>query len=270
MFASLRIGAFTAALLVVSLGSLASAQDQGTSPAPDLYQRHLDRGLAEYEAGRYESAAEAFQAAYAVRAEPDLQYNAARSFERAVKREEALAAYELFLGLPGTTSDTRNRALQSVASLRAEIQAINAAAEPAPADAPDPVEPPAINNNNNTVAAQTPRSRRGGKSTAGWVLIGTGAVSLIAGGVFGGLAVASNNEFEDATLRTERIELAEEVNNNALTADVLLGVGLVFAVVGIVLVVTDGGNDEDAERAQVRLTPAAGPTSVGFMLSGRL
>lgn len=257
-----QIWSLVAALFVVSSATLVAAQEE----APDAYQQHLDRGLSEYEAGRYETAAEAFQAAYALRPEPELQYNAARSFERAVKREEAIAAYELFLELPGTTSDTRTRALQALASLRAELEAMSAAER-----APDPVveEQPVVAPPN-AVTRQAPTSGRGGKTTAGWVLVGTGAVSLIAGGVFGGLAVASNNEFEEATSRPEQIELADEVNSNALAADVLLGVGIVFAVVGIVLVATDGGDDADEDSAHLQLSPSASPTGVGLTFSGRL
>lgn len=264
MLNSTRIWSLVAALFVVSSTTIVAAQE---GASPDEYQQHLDRGLSEYEAGRYEAAAQAFQAAYAIRPEPELQYNAARSFERAVKREEAIAAYELFLELPGTTSDTRTRALQALASLRAEIEAMSAAQRP-----PDPVvevepvvAPPAV-----TPTPEAPASGRGGKTTAGWVLVGTGAVSLIAGGVFGGLAVASNSEFEDATTRPEQIELADEVNSNALAADVLLGVGIVFAVVGIVLVATDGGDAEDEDSANLRLSPSASPTGAGLTLSGRL
>ncbi|MFK7999875.1 MAG: hypothetical protein AB8H86_09770 [Polyangiales bacterium] len=264
MLKSTRLWSLVAALFVVSSATVAAAQEG----ADDEYQQHLDRGLSEYEAGRYETAAEAFQAAYAIRPEPELQYNAARSFERAVKREEAIAAYELFLELPGTTSDTRTRALHAVASLRAEIEAINAAEQaPDPVTEVDPVvDPPEVA----PVQPMPPSSRRGGKTTAGWVLIGTGAVSLITGGIFGGLALASNNEFEDATNRSEQLELADEVNNNALAADVLLGVGLVCAVVGIVLVATDGGDEEDEGSAHLQLSPSASPTGVGLMLSGRL
>lgn len=264
MLNSTRIWSLVAALFVVSFGNITAAQDA----APDAYQQYLDRGLSEYEAGRYETAAEAFQAAYAIRPEPELQYNAARSFERAVKREEAIAAYELFLELPGTTSDTRTRALQALASLRAEIEAMSAAER-----TPDPIETdPVVDapNSNPTVTEEPSSSSRGGKTTAGWVLIGTGAVSLIAGGVFGGLALASNSEFEDATVRSEQLELADEVNNNALAADVLLGVGLVFAVVGVVLIATDSGDEEEDDSAHLRFSPSASPTGVGLMLSGRL
>lgn len=264
MFKTTRLWSLVAALFVVSSASIVAAQDGASA---DEYQQHLDRGLSEYEAGRYETAAAAFQAAYAIRPEPELQYNAARSFERAVKREEAIVAYELFLELPGTTSDTRTRALHAVASLRAEIEAMSAA-QPAPEPVAE-VQPIVVPPEANTASEQT-ASGRGGKTTAGWVLIGTGAVSLVAGGVFGGLALASNSEFEDATSRPEQIELADEVNNNALAADVLLGVGIVVAVIGIVLVATDGGDEEDEDSAHLQLSPSASPTGVGLMLSGRL
>lgn len=254
------------ALVFISSATIAAAQDQASAVASDGYQEHLDRGLAEYEAGHYEPAAEAFEAAYAVRPEPELQYNVARSYERAVKREEAIAAYQRFLELPGTTSETRTRALRAVASLRAEIEAMNASVPTEP-EVSDPVVvvPP----QEEPMPLDEPTSGRGAKATAGWVLIGTGALALVAGAISGGLALATNNEFEDATVREDQVALAQEVDNYALATDVLLGTGLVFAVVGIVLVAVDDGDDAE-DDAQVRLTPAGSPTSVGLMLSGRL
>ena len=100
--------------------------DEATVDREAEFQAQLDAGLAHYEERRYAEAAAAFEAAYAIRAEPELAYNIARSYERAVMREEAIAAYDRFLGLPGTTSEMRNRARSARSSLRAEVEALAA------------------------------------------------------------------------------------------------------------------------------------------------
>ncbi|MCA9615351.1 MAG: hypothetical protein KC586_21495 [Myxococcales bacterium] len=244
--------AICAALLLTVFASPVWAQDE--------FQTHLDAGLQHYEAREYAQAAAEFQAAFDLRPEPDLLYNVARSYERAVMRAEAIAAYDRFLELPGTTSEMRQRALGARNSLESEVRALerresdaNAATneettEPTPQPTPTPPPP------------EEPSALR----PVGFAMLGVGAAAAIVGGVFGGLALKANSDFEDATGRAEQIELRDDVNRNALLADVLVGVGAATAVVGVVLIVLGKSGTNDASAT--RVTPTFGRDGVGVQL----
>lgn len=246
----IMMGVLLASLLggVSPLASTARAQDE--------YQTHLDAGLRHYEAREYAEAAAEFEAAFAIRPEPDLLYNTARSYERAVMREEAIAAYDRFLALPGTTSEMRQRALNARNSLQSELRAMQTPEPQAPerdaAPTPEPTPPP-------------PPPEPSALRPTGFALLGIGAATAIVGGVFGGLALASNADFEDATDREEQIALRDDVNRQALLADVLVGVGVATAVVGVVLVIL-GKPAANDDVASTTVTPTVGRQGAGLQL----
>lgn len=253
------IAALTLALLVGGGGAgLARAQD---ADAEVSFDAQLDAGLEHYQARRYAEAAAAFEAAYAIRPEPELAYNIARSYERAVMREEAIAAYDRLLELPGTTSEMRTRALSARSSLRAEIEALRPPEEPEPE--PEPVvEPPDASAAVDVEPAPaTPAPRASSPLVpVGWVLVGTGGLGAAVGGVFGGLALAANGDFEAADDRDEQIRLRDEVRRYALLTDILVGAGVGVAAIGVVLVILG----LDAESQPVALRPVVGPDVVGL------
>src|SRR5690606_12016752 len=96
----------------------------GASPAyaqeePD-FDTLVERAVEHYQARRYEAAIELFERAYALRAEPELVYNIARSYERLARSEDAIREYRRFVELPGTTSELRSLAFASIEALREE------------------------------------------------------------------------------------------------------------------------------------------------------
>lgn len=232
--------------------------------AADSFDAHLTTALEHYEARRYLEAVAEFRAAFAQQPEPDLQYNIARSLERGLQTEAAIEAYGVFLEMHGTTSEMRGRALTARSSLRAELEA---SALPAPTAGP-PTSP---------AAPSTPSLSTGSSSAAevegsslvpvGWTLVVVGATTLATGAVFGGLAIASNNDFDDATVRADQVRLRDEVRQRALLSDVLIGVGLAIGVTGAIFVVLGGGRDVPGEQGSVRVVPYAGVDGAGAALS---
>lgn len=262
---SIRIFMAAALLWVGAAGVPDSAHAQ--SDEGD-YQTHLEAGLEAYEGRRYQEAATEFEAAYAIRPEPDLKYNIARSYERALMREEAIAAYEAFLQLPGTTSEMRSRAIAARDSLRAELNAMRA-----PDPQPDPPDGDGDGDgdtdtdpgNQVTPIQPPPPEPSSGLRTAGIALLAVGAAAAIGGGVCGGLALSANSDFEDATEREDQIRLKDDVDRFALLADVLVGAGVAFAVTGVVLMIVGGSSDDD-EQAPVAVAPSVGPGGAALHL----
>lgn len=246
------VAAVAAALFPVSP---ASAQDD--------FQTHLDAGLRHYESRQYADAAREFQAAFDIRPEPDLLYNVARSYERGVMRREAIDAYARFLELPGTTSEMRQRALAARNSLESELRAIEQRDQAQQTTTETETETPA-ESNDATTAPPPPPPEPSPLRPTGFALIGVGAAVAVVGGVFGGLALSANSDFEDATDRAEQLELRDDVNRNALLADVFVGVGVGVAVVGVILAIV--GKPDTADQPSASITPTVGRDGAGLQL----
>lgn len=254
-------------LMALPVIALPVTAQEAEAPSTDAeYEAHLQEALADYQARRYLEAAESFRAAYALRPEPDLQYNVARSLERALRREEAVAAYDEYLSLPGTTSQMRARAMEARQSLRTEIEALaradaRAAAQEQSESEPEPPETPEIE--------PLAPVASGGLDLApiGWVVFGVGAATAVVGAVFGGLAIEANDSFYASTDRDEQVLLRDRVQRYALLTDILVGAGLAVGITGIILVAVSSGGDEDASAA-LRVTPVAGPDLAGVSVSG--
>ncbi|AKF02921.1 tetratricopeptide repeat protein [Sandaracinus amylolyticus] len=251
--------------LALALGSAASASAQEEPPE---FQGLVDRGMQHYAAREYEQAIELFQQAFAMRGEPELVYNIARSYERLARRDDAIREYERFVALPGTTAELRTRALGSIAALREEARleaASRAAATPPPsATASASTAPPS------ETRAEPQQGGSSGVGTAGWVLTGIGGAAVVAGVITGVIAFDRNAAFEDATLRSEQIALRDEVRTYALVTDVLLIGGGVIAATGIVLAIVGASESSGSERADAtRVIPLVSPEVAGVGVSGR-
>src|SRR5215470_8477917 len=62
---------------------------------------HLNAGVAYYDEARYDEAAREMEAAYRLRAAPELQYNLAECYDRLNRYDDAVRAYRTYLaGLP--------------------------------------------------------------------------------------------------------------------------------------------------------------------------
>ena len=70
-----------------------------------------------------------------------------------------------------------------------------------------------------------------------YVTLGLAGAGAIVGGIFGGLALASKDEFD----KNPTVEKADETDRNALIADMSFAVALTFGVTGAVLLLTDTG-----------------------------
>lgn len=81
------------------------------------------------------------------------------------------------------------------------------------------------------------------------MLIGTGAAAIVGAAITGGIALGISNDLASScperSCSPDRQGDADTGNALAITADVLLGVGIAAATVGVVLLVIGSGSDEE-------------------------
>lgn len=155
--------------------------------------------------------------------------------------------------------ETQERELDATPGAKLEpsfelVPARPEAAAPAPENlTPPPTSLPAP-------AAVQERSR-----VPGYVTLGIAGASAVVGTIFGLRALADKDKFNDAPSTRH----ADNVERNALIADMAFGVTLTLGITGIVLLVADDPVPEQAkasapvEGAQLRLLPYVSPSGGG-------
>lgn len=241
---------FVFVVMLLGIGGGAARADDDAA-----FRQTVDDAMEHYKAKRYGQAIQAFEAAYKLRAEPELVYNIARSYEKSLKRTEAIDAYNRFLELPGTTAELRANALSAVDALKKE-QALTKRASTAADDGGSTRD---LGQPTRAQAAVQERSH-----TTEWVLIGGGLGVAAIGGVFTALAFKANSDFDAAPTRDEKIGLRDDTRRNALVADVMVGVGLVSAAVGAGLLIFGG----DSAEERVAVAPSLGDGGAGLSVFG--
>ena len=121
-------------------------------------------------------------------------------------------------------------------------------------------------------APTAPVVHSGGLSTQaliGWVAIGVGGASFIAGSVFGIMAFERRGRSNDQCPAERCTQLGVELNDQAKTyawlSNIGIGVGLVAAGAGVVLVLTA---PKAPKAAGIRIVPAVGPGVAGLSAVG--
>lgn len=141
-----RVGwssALTVPLLLFVLASPSVAAESNGADAKEIYEQ----ATAAFGLGHYAAAAEKYEAAFSLRPDPALLYNAAQSYRLAGNKPRALELYRNCLRLYPNFRNADD-ARRQVTNLKAEIeqeQDAKAATVPPPvAVAPAPVAPPPI------------------------------------------------------------------------------------------------------------------------------
>jgi hypothetical protein len=101
-------------------------------------------------------------------------------------------------------------------------------------------------------------------SAAAFVVLGVAGAGAIVGGIFGVKALQGKSDFNNGTKTTDK---ADQVEKDALIADMALGAAITLGVTGTVLLLTSGGSEEKAARAasrsQFELDPVITPHRAG-------
>lgn len=258
-----------ALVALVGLGLLAAtpaahAQPKGDKAATDVHAKELfAKGDTAYAEGRYEEALAAFQEAYALSGRPQLLFNVSNALERLGRYAEAVEALEKYLA--SGKARERDVVQKRLANLKKRVEEqkkeqdrlakdeeerkAKEAEERKKAEAEQASRMPA------PVAPEQPAAESP-SHTVPFILIGTGAAALAAGGVFGILTLSAHSDVSKGctsggggNLCTGDVRSAiDREKTFALVTDIALASGIVLAGVGIYLLVSQRG-DEGKLRA---------------------
>ncbi len=233
------------------------------APAPGTADDLSGQAIERFKARDYDAAARLFEQAYALDPNPNYLFNVGRVYEEKGDIRSAADYYQRFVKEPGVEIESRELALQRLRVLRAILhetdpepgQPATAASGPQ-ADATPPAPTPG--------ADETDRSKS--MRLGGYALLGVGSISVLVGGVFGGLTLAKKNELDDIHMADERKALAREGKTFALVSDVTLFTGAALAVTGLVLVLVARKGRSPKRSA---LAPSVGRGHAGLTWSLR-
>ena len=250
------------AATIVAPPTLASAQDPEEGTPTSGYKAYLAQAQELYSQEDYVGAAQAYQAAYDLKPNPNLLYNIARIYEKAGKFEEAITYYERFAREPDIKLDARKDAIERLKALREVVALDNPPdPEPDPKDTPDPEPDP-----DKIVKADPdpdPEPEPVGETnyTPAIITLGAGVLALGGGGAMGVLASNAATEAEGATSLGDFQAAAQNGSTYALAADGLFILGGALTITGVVLLLT--ASPEEASSDQAVITPVVGPDGVG-------
>jgi tetratricopeptide (TPR) repeat protein len=106
-----------------------------------------------------------------------------------------------------------------------------------------------------------------------WIVGGLGAASLIAGGVFGGLALKTYSDAKSACpsksgCSQDALDTRSRANLHANIANVAIPVGVVGIGVAAALLLVGGNNKGSPEAGSTALVPAFGPGAASLSFTG--
>ncbi|MBN2802719.1 MAG: hypothetical protein JXR91_06470 [Deltaproteobacteria bacterium] len=120
-----------------------------------------------------------------------------------------------------------------------------------------------------------PANNKGGKMMLiGTVLLTTGGLAAIGGGIIGGLSIGKAGELKDLCgddkncVNDEAVNLADSAWTLGVTSNVLISAGVAIGVTGIILMVL-GSKKKKEQLADLRVVPVMSPGLNGFVLEGR-
>lgn len=270
------------AVLLAAAPSLATAQ-LNSAPAdaasPDAATTADAEALSEqavesFAAKRYDESIGLFEKAYALDTNPNYLFNIGRVYEEKGDLEQAVAHYQDFVSQPGVDLESREAATARLKVLRAALQQLEE--NEGDEDPAEETVPPADVQPADSKTDEGPSDRKRGQRIAGYALLGVGGAGLIVGGVLGGLAQSNASDADSAEFVDDTLRMRDDARRQARAADAMFITGGVFAVAGLVLVLTTLGKGKKKGSASASvplrrwvIAPAASPRSAGAALHGR-
>lgn len=254
----------------------ASAADNRTTPAPapaspaSVAQLN-EEGAALYAGRDYRRAIEKFIQAYAVDSDPNLLFNIARCYEELGEIDAAIEKYETFLKTPGADTRGRQRARESLATLR---EARDRAAEPPPARAPAAAETSAA------APAAPPAEAAETSSVLPWVTLGGSLAFAAVGTTFYLMGASDHGKVTDARgygdssavsdmTRREADDLVSSGDTKKLIGGISFGLAGALAATYVVLLITDDETaSEPGPAGNLALSLAPSPRGGQLSLQG--
>lgn len=252
-----RIAWCLSVAIVVCIAGVADA-DALRKPTQPEALGHFKSGVAHYNGGEWQAAADAFKKSVVVESAPATHFNLAQSYrklaeretDRAAKKEhlnQALFHYRRFLKTTANTPEFESRANTNIAAIDAELAEISRAEEearakatPSPVPQPTAVTPSSPQPSPPLDAETTPRHRQD------WFAIGLIGVGAAGGLVGGGLYWSGTNLREEAGMTADqnrRNELRASADTRELSGVLVGGASAIVISVGILKLVLDSRDD---------------------------
>jgi tetratricopeptide (TPR) repeat protein len=222
-----------------------------------------EEGAALYAARDYRRAIEKFIQAYAVDTDPNLLFNIARCYEELGEVDAAIEKYENFLKTPGADTRGRQRARESLQTLR-DARDGNSVDEAAVEGGVSQASTPS----DAAPAEPQPAAKANESSVLPWITLG-GSVALAAvGTTFYILGASDHGKVTDAPgfgdpnavsgmTRREADDLVSAGDTKKLIGGISFGVAAALAATYVVLLVTDDeGSPEPAPSLGFSLAPS--------------
>jgi tetratricopeptide (TPR) repeat protein len=221
--------------------SRAYAQASTDDEARGLYAA----GTAAFTAGRYEEALGYFQHAYDLSHRAAMLYNIGQAADRARRDQVALDAFERYLaGVPEISNraeiEGRVRVLRAALAERAAASAVT----PEPVEAqpvevePVRAEPAPVPETAPVMAPSQVVPPSAGVDAGAVVLVAAGGVSAVAGAIMVGIGAPDIDGPREGEIYANGVARQERASVLVGVGSPMLGLGVVAAVVGIVLLAT--------------------------------
>jgi hypothetical protein len=132
-----------------------------------------------------------------------------------------------------------------------------------------PALAPVLVENSSEVAVSTGGDEPGMRRTWGLVALAAGGVGLGIGTVFALKAHSKRVDADGAPDNAAAAPLYDDARSSLTVSRIALGLGVIAAVTGAVLVITAPNSSSGSETSSaLRLSPSLGPGSSGFILTG--
>ncbi|NUN14732.1 MAG: hypothetical protein HUU55_13965 [Myxococcales bacterium] len=213
-----------------------------------------------YESGQYAQAITAYVKAHRLAPAGALLYNIAFIYDAKLNEKElALDFYRRFIRSPDADPALMERANQRIAELKVESVGGGTTTQAIGESGTSRVIDPAV-----TVSV-TPESKETTvrpMAIAGWVLTGVGFAAAATGVVFGVLAQDTHDDFKAADSLDDKLDLSDTGEMQALTGDIMMGVGGAALVTGIVLLIVDATSGPSGDTASTGSSYRVGTTMI--------
>lgn len=223
------IGAVLAALFATGVAT--AQQPPGSDDTLEQVEQFAARARSAYQGGRYEEAIGYYLRAYRLEPAGALLYNIAYIFDRKLgEAESAMDYYRRYVRASDAEPDVVERALARIAEIKEQGRST-----PRPIDEPDPTPDP---DPSNTIVRPQPSPPMSGHELAGWVTLSVGVAGIVGATTMSIVAQQTSSDFDTETQLSSLPGLRDRGESQALTADILWGVGGAAVVTGVVLLLT--------------------------------
>ena len=267
-----------AAVFLVS-GSLVAQDNADGDNEKAKAAAAYSEGKTAFGAGQFKAALEKFTEAYNLSGKVDLLCNLAVCSEKLGKPKKARAYYDLYLEENPEVKDAPAACEKIVQRKDLEDPALLPPAQteaPAETEAPAQTEteddwPPATSKPQPEMESVVAKEKDDKKPIGPGLMIGVGGLVLVSGGL---TAIAAYKKHRDLEISCSpdctdgQVSSAKKV---AVTADVLLGVGVVTAAAGVIWLLLSSNKEKegaDVAASRVRAVPIAGREGGGMMIEG--